>query len=215
MGQAIYLEYLLATNNPNKVVEIQKIFDTHQLKITSLAALGLFFEAQEPWDTFEKNAMEKAQRTQEFLNQHGHHHLAVIADDSGLAIDALEGLPGVDSANYMGRQTPYAKRNAHLVQLVDQKAPHHPNGRLARFVSVMACVFPPGAGQPPLITRGEVEGHIATAPQGEGGFGYDPIFYLPAFGKTMAQLSLEEKNTISHRGQALSKLLASLIHYKN
>ena len=196
------MEYLLATNNPGKVSEIEKIFAAHQLPITSLKQLGLFFEADEPWDTFEKNAMEKAVKTQEFLSNHGHDHIAVIADDSGLMIDALDGLPGVDSANFMGRDTAYTIRNQHLIDAVNQH-----EDRTARFVSVVVCVYPAGHH---VIARGEVVGHIAHAQAGEGGFGYDPIFYVPTHGKTMAEISIDEKNKISHRGQAIAQLIKKI-----
>ena len=196
------MEYLLATNNPGKVVEIEKLFAAHKLQMASLKALGLFFEADEPWDTFEKNALEKAVKTQEFLSNHGHGHLAVVADDSGLVIDALDGLPGVDSAHFMGRDTAYPIRNQYIIDQLSQ----HQN-RAARFVSVVVCVYPNGHT---LTAYGKVEGHIAHRLAGGGGFGYDPIFYLPTHGKTMAELALEEKNKISHRGRAIAALIQKI-----
>ena len=196
------MKYLLATNNPDKVTEIESIFATHGLEITSLAKLGLFFEAQEPWDTFEQNAMEKATQTQKYLQSNGYRDIAVIADDSGLMIDVLGGIPGVDSANYMGRETPYDVRNQNLIGQVDKF-----NNRVARFVCVIACVYPCGKQ---LATTGEIVGEIARTPQGDNGFGYDPIFYIPMLGKTTAQLSAGEKNRISHRGKALAKMIGLL-----
>jgi len=194
--------FVFATNNPGKVKEIQPIFAQANLSLKSLADFGLSFEAGEDGDTFEHNARQKATETLEFLQKNGHGNVAVIADDSGLCINAMGGLPGVDSANFMGRETPYNVRNAHIIDEL-QFSPV----RAAKFVCIIACAFPCGKT---ITTTGEVHGHIAQKPMGSGGFGYDPIFYVPQYSKTMAELTPEEKNEISHRGQALKKMLEVL-----
>ena len=195
--------YLFATNNANKVKEIQPFFAGSGITIQSLGDLGLAFTPGEDGDTFQHNALQKATETLAFLQQNGHSNMAVLSDDSGLCVQDLGGLPGVDSANFMGRETPYEVRNRHLISAL----PPHSN-RVAKFVCVIACAFPGGKT---LTTTGEVHGLITPhEPKGSKGFGYDPIFYLPDFRKTMAELSVAEKNTISHRGQALAKMKALL-----
>ena len=196
------MKYVFATNNPGKVKEIQAVFAGTGIDIVSLADLGLFYEPPETGDTFEANAMQKATMTLDFLRQHGITDLPVLADDSGLCIDALGGEPGVDSANFMGRETPYSVRNAHLIAQLENA----PN-RAARFMCIIACAFPDGKV---ITTQGVMEGEIAHAPAGVGGFGFDPIFYLPAYDKTSAELSMEEKNKISHRGQGLARMIKEL-----
>jgi len=196
------MTYIFATNNPGKVREIQSIFAQANLSLKSLADFGLSFEAGEDGDTFEYNARQKATETLEFLYKNGHKDIAVLADDSGLCINAMGGQPGVDSANFMGRETPYNVRNAHILDEL-QFSPV----RAAKFVCVIACAMPCGKT---ITTTGEVHGYIAQKPAGSGGFGYDPIFHVPKYGKTMAQLSPEEKNKISHRGQALALMIEEL-----
>jgi len=193
---------LFATNNPGKVEEILAIFEGTGLKLISLSDLGLFFEPTETGATFEENAIQKATKTLAFLRENGYNDVAVLADDSGLCIEALNGEPGVDSANFMGRETPYAVRNAHLIQQLTNTS-----NRNAKFVSVIACAYPNGEI---ATTSGEIHGEIAHAPSGTGGMGYDPIFYVPEYGKTTAELTMEEKNKISHRGKALGLMIRKL-----
>ena len=197
------MKYLFATNNPGKVKEIQAVFESTAFDVISLSGLGLFYEPTETGDTFEENAIQKATKTLNFLRENGYSNIAVLADDSGLCIEALNGEPGVDSANFMGRETPYEIRNAHLIaQLANA-----PN-RKAKFVSIIACAYPNGEI---ITTKGEIHGEIAHTPSGTGGMGYDPIFYVPEYGKTTAELSMEEKNKISHRGKALGLMIRKLI----
>jgi len=196
------MKYLFATNNPGKIKEIKTIFEAIGLEVITLSDLGLSFEPDEDGDTFEENAMQKAVETADFIFDNGLDDIAVLADDSGLCVTALNGEPGVDSANFMGRETPYEVRNAHIVNELANAA-----DRSAKFMCVIACAFPNGVL---LTTEGEVVGEIAAKPDGIGGFGYDPIFFLPDKGKTMAQLSASEKNDISHRGAALSLMLEAL-----
>ena len=196
------MTYLFATNNPGKVKEIQVAFEGTGFKFISLSDLGLFFEPTETGDTFEENAIQKATKTLDFLRENGYNDVTVLADDSGLCIEALDGEPGVDSANFMGRETPYAVRNAHIVAQLTNA----PN-RNAKFVGVIACAAQSGEI---ITTKGEIHGTIAYAPSGTGGMGYDPIFFIPEYGKTAAELTMEEKNKISHRGKALRLMIRKL-----
>jgi len=196
------MRLLLATNNPGKVKEIKPIFTKAPAReLISLADLGLFFEPAETGDTFEANAIQKATETLAFLRENGYDDITVLADDSGLCIDAMDGEPGVDSANFMGRETPYEVRNAYIISQLENKT------RDAKFMCVIACAYP--NGEIATVT-GAVHGEITHEPAGEGGFGYDPIFYVPDYGKTMAELTPEEKNAISHRGQALTRMIELL-----
>jgi len=194
------MRLLLATNNLGKVKEIKPHVNKALARdIISLADLGLFFEAAETGETFESNAVQKASETANFLCQQGHSDFIVIADDSGFCVEALGGEPGVDSANFMGRETPYEIRNEYIINEVNKSS-----NRRAKFMCVIACAFPSGEV---VTTTGEVHGEVAQNPKGKNGFGYDPIFFVPALGKTMAELTPDEKSAISHRGQALNKML--------
>ena len=210
--------YLLATNNPNKAREIKIMFEAAELTLITLADLGLNFEAEEDGGTFILNAMQKAAETTAFLREHAYtatgnyakylcpYNIAVLADDSGLVIDALGGEPGVDSALYLGRDTPYPEK---CQSLIDKLADIQDDNRTARFVCMLACLMPDGSQ---LMAEGIIEGFIAHAMNGEGGFGYDPIFYYPPYNKTMAELSQDEKNLISHRGQAIQKMIGLIVN---
>lgn len=195
----------MATNNPGKAREIGALFAFGEL--LSLADFGLHFTPREDGKTFAENATQKATETLAFLKASGVEGLEkylVLADDSGLVIDALGGEPGVDSALYLGVDTPYDIRNAHIINRL-KDVPD--DKRLARFVCVAACVLPGGE----VITcTATLEGCIAHQPTGNNGFGYDPIFWLPKRGLTLAQLSIEEKNAISHRGKAMRKMARKL-----
>jgi len=198
------VKILLATNNPGKLKEVQAIFNQYSFasKLISLADLGLFFEPSETGATFKENAIQKATKTLEFLCKNGYEDISVLADDSGLCINALNGEPGVDSANFMGRDTPYETRNAHIISLLADKP-----DRTARFVCVIAYASPNGEI---ITTEAAIHGEIANVPSGQSGFGYDPIFFLPEYDKTSAELTIEEKNKISHRGKALGLMIRKL-----
>jgi len=197
------MRLLLATNNPGKVKEIKPhVNKALAREIISLADLGLFFEAAETGNTFEANAVQKAAETADFLKGHGFDDFIVVADDSGFCVEAMGDEPGVDSANFMGRETPYEVRNEYIINEVNKC-----DNRRAKFMCVIACVFPSGEV---VIATGEVHGEVAQTLRGENGFGYDPIFFVPSLGKTMAELTMDEKSAISHRGQALKKLLDML-----
>ena len=209
--------FILATNNPGKAREFKPAFDAAGLELISLADLCIDFEAGEDGDTFAHNATQKAQEVAAHIGEqlaqnslirlHVHNHdFAVLADDSGLVIDALDGAPGVDSALFMGRDTPYVQKcNAILDMLKDVPE----DKRTARFICTLACKWPDGTV---TLAESTVEGRIAHNMHGEGGFGYDPIFYYPPQGKTMAEMSQDEKNQVSHRGQAIQKMIGLIVN---
>ncbi|MSS62775.1 XTP/dITP diphosphatase [Velocimicrobium porci] len=185
---------IFATGNEGKMKEIRMILGDLGYDIVSLNDLHLDIEIEENGTTFEENAIIKAKTIMEATNE------MVMADDSGLEVDYLDKAPGVYSARYMGENTPYTVKNHHIMHLLREAKDEQ---RTARFVSVIACVFPNGEV---ITTEGTIEGRIGYEEKGENGFGYDPIFYLPEFGCTIAQLTLEQKNEISHRGKALRKM---------
>lgn len=161
-------------------------------------------EIVEDGETFEENAKIKAQAIAQELRARGE-QAVVLADDSGLEIDYLNKEPGVYSARYMGEDTPYTVKNANLIQRLEGVPDEE---RTARFVCVIAAVFPDGRG---FQTRATIEGRIGYEEKGENGFGYDPIFYLPEYGMYSAELAPEEKNRISHRGKALEEMKKILL----
>jgi len=192
-------DIVFATRNAGKMREIKGCFQGTKYRILSLDDIGVNIEVVEDGATFEANAAKKAR---EICRAAG---LLTLADDSGLEIDWLAGEPGVDSANFLGADTPYAVRCAKILDMLAD-APNHKRG--ARFVCVIAIARP---GCDDIITvRGMLEGEIARTITGGGGFGYDPIFYVPECGKTTAQLDVAEKNRISHRGQALKLAMEAL-----
>jgi len=188
---------VLASGNPGKKTEIEQLLKPFGTRVVTQVELGIT-EAEEPYDTFLENAMAKARHTC-FATR-----LPALADDSGLCVDALGGAPGVHSARYAGEPKSDLKNNQ---KLLAEMAAH--DNRSAHYVCVLVLMRGPGDTQP-LMAQAEWHGEIARAPRGSGGFGYDPYFYLKALDKTAAELEPEEKNRISHRGQALSKLLELL-----
>jgi len=187
-----------ATRNPGKMREIKEYFQGTKYNILSLDDVGVNIEVVEDGAAFEENAAKKAREICAVTGG------IVLADDSGLVIDALDGLPGVDSANFLGTQTPYPTRNAEILKMLTDVPPEK---RTARFVCVIAIARP---GCNIVHVKAALEGEIAQEICGNAGFGYDPIFYVPHLGKTTAQLSLAEKNAISHRGQALALAVKAL-----
>lgn len=182
---------IFATGNQGKMVEIREILKDLDAEVISMKEAGVKADIVEDGKTFEENAVIKAKAICELTGE------IVLADDSGLEIDYLNKEPGVYSARYMGEDTSYHIKNANLVERL---AGVPDEERTARFVCVIAAAFPDGTVK---TVRAAMEGRIGYEEQGENGFGYDPIFYLPEYGCTSAQLSLEEKNKISHRGKAL------------
>lgn len=185
---------IFATGNENKMVEIREILGDLPLEILSMKQAGIRADIEENGTSFEENALIKAREVCRLAGE------MVLADDSGLEIDYLNGEPGIYSARYMGENTSYRVKNKNLMERLEG-APNEK--RTARFVCAIAAVFPDGKE---LVVRGTVEGIIGYEERGENGFGYDPIFYLPERGLTTAELPPEEKNSISHRGNALRKM---------
>ena len=183
------MKAVLASHNKKKMTEMRAILSELGVEILSQADVGVDIEPEETGTTFEENARIKAEAIMQATG------LPAIADDSGLVVDALNGEPGVYSARYGGEGLDDTGRWQLLLKNMEGK-----ENRACRFVSVICCAFPDGSQ---LMTRGECHGVVAEGPRGEGGFGYDPVFWLPGKGKSMAELSPEEKNSISHRGNAL------------
>ncbi len=188
---------VLASNNAGKLREIGEILAPLKITLLSQRDLGIP-EVPEPHDTFVENALAKARHA---ASRSG---LPALADDSGICVDALGGEPGVHSARFAGEPRSDERNNAHLVQVMRGRAQ-----RSAHYYCVMVMVR--HARDPePLIADGRWFGEIIDTPRGEGGFGYDPYFFLPALGRTAAELDAADKHAISHRGQALAKLLGLL-----
>ena len=182
---------VFATGNEGKMREIREILGRPGLTILSQKEAGIVSKAEENGTTFEANALIKARAVATQTDA------PVLADDSGLEIDYLNGEPGVYSARYMGEDTPYEIKNQKLLDLLEGVPEEQ---RTARFVCVIAAVLPDGHE---FTTRGTIEGIIGYESRGEGGFGYDPIFFVPEFGCSTAELTMEQKNLVSHRGKAL------------
>ena len=195
------MKLVLASKNKKKIAEMNQILETLGVQVCSQAEAGVDIEVEETGTTFEENSLLKAKAVME---QSG---LPAIADDSGLCVDALGGAPGVYSARYGGEGLDDGGRTRLLLENMKGQSP-----RTARFVSVITCCFPNGDV---ITARGECPGTIAFAPMGEGGFGYDPVFFIPDLKKTFAQLTPEEKNAISHRGRALEAFRVKLEEYLN
>ena len=195
---------IFATGNAGKMKEIRMIMADLDIEVQSMKEAEIQAEIVEDGETFEENAKIKAQAIAQELRARGE-QAVVLADDSGLEIDYLNKEPGVYSARYMGEDTPYTVKNANLIQRLEGVPDEE---RTARFVCVIAAVFPDGRG---FQTRATIEGRIGYELIGDNGFGYDPIFYLPEYGRTAAELSDEEKNAISHRSRALAQMKPELM----
>ena len=189
---------IFATGNKNKIREIHEILGDLGWEILSMKEAGIDLDIVEDGTTFEENALIKAKAVAAQCND------IVLADDSGLEIDYLDGAPGIYSARFMGEDTCYTIKNT---ALVEKLAGVPEEKRTARFVCAIACAFPDGHT---ITTRGVMEGIIAQEIRGENGFGYDPIFYLPEFGCTSAEITPEQKNEVSHRGKALRAMRKEL-----
>ena len=185
---------IFATGKEEKMKESRAILADLGVPVLSMKEAGITAEIVEDGKTFEENADIKARTIMELTGD------VVLADDSGLEIDWLNGEPGIYSARYMGEDTSYDIKNSHLIQLLDGVPQEQ---RTARFVCVISAAFPDGRI---LHGRGTIEGIIGYEIKGENGFGYDPIFYLPEYGCTTAELPPEKKNELSHRGEGLSKM---------
>jgi XTP/dITP diphosphohydrolase len=190
-------QLLVATTNQGKFAEVEACLRRHSLDITSLRSLKNHPAVVEDGATFEENALKKARVLAVFSG------LLTLADDSGLEVDALNGAPGVYSARYAGEEGNDAKNNEKLLrELRDVPAQQ----RTARFVCVLALCDPRGSVMRVWTARASCDGQIAFDLKGDNGFGYDPLFFYPPFGKTFAEIDRETKDTVSHRGKALRKI---------
>jgi len=185
---------IFATGNQGKMKEIREILSDLDIEVLSLKDAGIDVDIVEDGATFEENAVIKAKVIMELTGE------TVLADDSGLEIDYLNKEPGIHSARYMGEDTLYRIKNANLISRLEGVSDEQ---RTARFVCVIAAAFPDGRV---VTTCGTVEGIIGYEERGMNGFGYDPIFYLPEYQKSTAELDSEVKNAISHRGRALREM---------
>ena len=197
------MRIIFATTNEGKMKEIRMIMADLGIEVLSMKEAGLEADIVEDGQSFEENAIIKAKAIAALCDD------IVLADDSGLEVDYLNKEPGIYSARYMGETTPYSIKNQNIIERLEGVEQCR---RTARFVCVIAAVFPDGSVR---TTRGTIEGIIAKQPAGENGFGYDPIVYVPEFGKTTAQLSPEEKNKVSHRGKALELMKKQIRQYIN
>ena len=193
------MKLLIASNNAHKVREIEEIISDYFDEMVTLREAGLVIDVVEDGKTFRENAVKKAMET---LEKSGFD--AALADDSGLCVDALDGAPGVYSARYAGEGHDDTANNDLLMERMkavpDEK-------RTCRFVS---CIALARKGRPVLVAEGKAEGLLLRAPAGENGFGYDPYFFYPPFGKSFAELTAQEKNSVSHRRAALDALRKAL-----
>lgn len=187
------MKFVLASSNKNKIKELKAILSKimADAEVITIKEAGIDDDIVEDGNTFAENALIKA-RVAASTGMIG------IADDSGLTVEALRGAPGIYSARYAGEHGNDKANNEKLLENMRNES-----SRRAAFVSNIACVFP--NGDAPIIAEGKIEGEILDAPRGEGGFGYDPLFFVPSLDKTLAEASPEEKNAISHRANALAE----------
>ena len=186
------MRIIFATGNAHKMKEIREILQGLPGEICSMAEAGIDVPIEENGATFEENALIKARTVAAAAPGD-----LVLADDSGICIDALDGEPGIHSARFLGEETPHSEKNAEILRRLSG-VPEEKRG--ARFVCAVAAVLPDGSER---VVRGTFEGRIAERTAGANGFGYDPIFFVPECGCTSAELTPEEKNARSHRGKAL------------
>ena len=222
------LQIIFATGNANKVREVDEILCDPDIKVFTMKEVGLFTEPDENGTSFEENALIKAKAVAALYRGKTPDDLpmldpevptVVMSDDSGLVIDALNGAPGIYSARYLGRETPYPEKMMKIMEMI-RDVPEEK--RSARFVDACACVVAPALlkeglsideshpDETSFVVRGVFEGQIGYEILGEHGFGYDPFFYLPEYGMSSAQIPPEEKNRISHRGKAFRGMMEKL-----
>ena len=192
------MRIIIATGNKDKVREINEILKGTEFDAVSMKEIGIDPDIVEDADSFEGNALIKARTVHELTKEY------VMADDSGLCIDALNGAPGIYSARFCGEDSTYEEKFKKIFEML-KDVPEEK--RTAQFVCAIAVVRPDGSS---FTVRGECHGVLHEKPMGENGFGYDPIFYVPEFGMTTAQMSKEQKNMISHRGKALRAMVDKL-----
>ena len=188
---------IVATTNEGKIREIKELFKPLNIEVLMMnEVLDKPLDIEENGKDFKENALIKAKALKPYVKD------LILADDSGLVIDALNGKPGIESARFMGYDTSYSIKNKKILEMMEGKM-----NRSARFVCAMALIIPQ---KEPIIVEETFEGEIATKIEGENGFGYDPIFYYPPLHKTSAMMTLEEKNQYSHRAKALRKVFEIL-----
>ena len=192
------MRLIIATGNEDKVREIDEILEGTGFEAISMKQAGFNPDIVEDGKTFEENAIKKAMAVHELSGEY------VMADDSGLCIDALDGAPGIYSARFCGEDSTYEEKFKKIFEML---ADVPEEKRTAQFVCAIAVVKPDGTS---VTVRGECRGVLHEKPAGENGFGYDPIFYVPEFGMTTAQMDPEVKNSISHRGRALRAMVEKL-----
>ena len=197
IGEKSNEQIILATKNKNKLVEVKAVLG-NDYEVLSMEDIGIDVDVEENGTTFEENATIKAEAICKICGK------PVMADDSGLEIDYLDKKPGVLSARFLGHDTSYDIKNAKILEMLEGVPEEK---RTARFVCSIAVAFP---DRDTVVVRDTIEGIIGYESAGDNGFGYDPIFYVPELKKTTAQLSMEEKNKISHRGKALVKMANKL-----
>ncbi len=187
---------IFATKNEGKMKEIREILSDVPYKVQSMSEAGIDIDVIEDGDTFEANALKKATEICQVSK------CIVLADDSGLEIDYFDKAPGVYSARYLGKDTPYSEKNAIILDRMTEVPRHE---RTARFVCAIAVAFPDGTTH---VVRETIEGEIGYESKGDNGFGYDPIFFVPEHKMTTSQMPSDLKNQLSHRGKALRKMKA-------
>lgn len=210
---------IFATGNKGKIREICDIIDDPDIAVLSMKEAGVAAEPDENGTTFEENALIKARAVADLIRvkkekgtlsfDTADTQITVMSDDSGLVIDALNGEPGIYSARYLGHDTDY---NYKMEQIMKRMENVPDEERTARFVAAVGAVFPDGSEH---VVRGAMEGRIAHGIYGQNGFGYDPFFYLPEYGKTSAEITEEQKNAISHRGKALRAMLGLFSEWRS
>ena len=197
------MKLIFATGNMGKMREIREIMADLDVEVLSMKEAGVFADVEENGSTFMENAFIKARAIAKNVKEQGI-DAVVLADDSGLVVDALNGEPGIYSARYLGEDTSYAIKNANIIKRLEGVPDEE---RTARFVCAIAAVFPDGSEK---CSEATYEGIIGYEEKGKNGFGYDPILYLPDRGCYSAELDMDEKNRISHRGKALEAMKMQL-----
>lgn len=194
-------QIMIATSNAHKVAEFTRMLEPFGYEVKSLLDLDDAIMIEENGTTFQENALIKARAIHEKL------HIAVVSDDSGLAVNAMNGAPGIYSARFMGENTDYKVKNQAIIEEVNK---HTDRG--AQFICAMAYIEQDGSEH---VFTGIVEGEIAGEIIGAGGFGYDPIFFYPPYQTTLANVSEDQKHQVSHRGRALAQLIAYLVEHQS
>ena len=209
---------IFATGNKGKIREIRDIITDPDMEVLSMEEAGVAADPDENGTTFEENALIKTRAVAEQLRlkkeagvldfDTADTQITIMSDDSGLVIDALNGEPGIYSARYLGYDTDY---NYKMNQIMKRMENVPEEKRTARFVAAVGAIFPDGSEH---VVRGAMEGVIAHGIHGQNGFGYDPFFYLPEYGKTSAEITEDQKNAISHRGKALRAMMKLLDEWR-